>query len=194
FFCRKPVSSAANRAACSSKAAIRWSIRSSSRSKSSDNETLFFPGGMICNPVWISRMVMEFVQMELLGCRSIHDATLGSGTFRISAERTLVSRIIIAQLFIKLDRAHRMPAQFLHLEIVALTLKESGDCRPQSQRWLLRCVGRIPQNVAHLLLHAAAITPRMPLQAGFDAVFQVADHKLGHRPPLLLVDDIMISH
>jgi len=51
-------------------------MRSSSRSKSSDNEILLFPAGMTCNPVWISRMVIAFVQMELWGCRSIHDETL----------------------------------------------------------------------------------------------------------------------
>src|SRR5580700_506297 len=99
----------------------------------------------------------------------------------------------MAQLFIKLDRADRMPAQFLHVEIVALASKQSRNFRTQSHRWLLSIVGRIPQNVAHLFLHAAAIAPRTPLQAGFDAIFQVADHKLGHGPPLFSIDDIMIS-
>jgi hypothetical protein len=37
---------------------------------------LFLSPGMICSPVWISKMVIELVQIELCGCRSNHEATL----------------------------------------------------------------------------------------------------------------------
>src|SRR5580698_6357316 len=50
---------------------------------------------MICSPKRTSRTVTEVVQMEERGCWSSQLTTLGSGVWRMSAESTLVSRMII---------------------------------------------------------------------------------------------------
>jgi hypothetical protein len=83
-----------------------------------------------------------------------------------------------------------MSAEFFDFEFQPRTSNQGGDFGAQSYGRLLRLMRRIPQNVAHLFLHAAAIAPRTPLQAGFDAIFKVPDHKLGHGHLLL---ELMIS-
>jgi hypothetical protein len=45
---------------------------------------------------------------------------------------------------------------------------------------LVNVIGRIPQNVAHLFLHAAPVTPGTALEASFHTIFQIPHDKLSH--------------
>jgi len=60
-----------------------------------------------------------------------------------------------------------MPSQLGKFEIEAATCKQRGNLRPQTSASSFFLIYRGPQNIPHFLLHAAAISPRAPLQARF---------------------------
>ena len=95
LFCRAAASDAASVAAALSKSKTRFS-KSSRRSRSNSNSSLCRrrPDGSSARPKRASNNVMLVIQTDLAGWRSSHLTTAASGTERISAPRTLVSRII----------------------------------------------------------------------------------------------------
>src|SRR5271154_4769719 len=64
---------------------------------------------MICNPKRTSRTVTEVVQMDDRGCRSSQLTTPGSGVWRMRAESTLVSRMIIPRTMELRSHGHAAP-------------------------------------------------------------------------------------
>jgi hypothetical protein len=98
---RAAINAAACCAASASKDATRWLILSRSPSKAWTRADRRFPAAMICNPNRTSRTVMEVVQMDVRGCWSSHATTFRSGDCCISAESTLVSRMVTRCFYLK---------------------------------------------------------------------------------------------
>ena len=106
--CRAAASDAAAFAAALSKSSTRFSSSSRSRSSNAASRTCRRrPAGSTAKPKRVSNNVMLVIQTESAGWRSSHSRTAASGTVRINAPSTFVSRIITYRIspIVEPDRA-----------------------------------------------------------------------------------------
>src|SRR5579862_3772884 len=88
--------------------------------------------------------------------------------------------------FSEIRRLDRISTKFLNLFARFQTdpAKQRRNLRAQSALAPgILILGGIPQNLAHLFFHAAAMALGAPLQLCFNGVFQVAHDQLSHEAP-----------
>ena len=116
--------------------------------------------------------------------------TCRSGTWRISAESTFVSRMIMIQNRSGLTLCPRNSGMSDSSPAFVNNVAISFPNPPVGRACL---DGRAAQNIAYFLFHAAAVPPRTALQSSLDGILDIPNDKLGHGIPLS-INDIMISH
>ena len=131
---------------------------------------------------------MLVIQIESVGCRSSHEMTASSGAVLISADSTFVSRMII--------RRTAQCGQADAPQAGPLSNPRSGTARQSANPACeLRDVlpGCIPQDVAHLVLHAPTVPLCALFESGGDVIVDATNNELGHAVPPVVVDS-MISN